>query len=204
MCPHFFSDASWSSRCTPAAPASIIALVSSKTFRWPPKPASMSATIGTSQSISSLPSAWSIWSARSSAPLIAAHHLGDAVDRVQALVGVHLAREVGVGGDLPAAEVDRLEAGADLLHGLVAGAGAERGDVRAVVQEVPELLGADARERVLDPDGAAQALDVLRSVGPLDALPALRVGWDGMGSAADTRLLLDGGSSGFLATARVR
>ena len=33
MCPHFFSDASWSSRCTPAAPASIIAFVSSKTLR---------------------------------------------------------------------------------------------------------------------------------------------------------------------------
>ena len=27
--PHFFSDASWSSKCTPAAPASIIARISS-------------------------------------------------------------------------------------------------------------------------------------------------------------------------------
>ena len=50
MCPHFFSDASWSSKCTPAAPASIIAFMSSKTFSAPPKPASASATIGANQS----------------------------------------------------------------------------------------------------------------------------------------------------------
>jgi hypothetical protein len=29
MWPHFFSDASWSSKCTPAAPASIMAFISS-------------------------------------------------------------------------------------------------------------------------------------------------------------------------------
>ncbi|CPU67000.1 Uncharacterised protein [Mycobacteroides abscessus] len=28
-CPHFFSDASWSSQCTPAAPAAIIECMSS-------------------------------------------------------------------------------------------------------------------------------------------------------------------------------
>ena len=76
MWPHFFSDASWSSKCTPAAPASIIALVSSKTFSGPPNPASPSATIGTNQSMSSLPSAWWSWSARWSAPLIRRTTLG--------------------------------------------------------------------------------------------------------------------------------
>ena len=150
MWPHFFSEASWSSRCTPAAPASIIALVSSKTFRWPPKPASMSATIGTNQSISSVAVGVVDLVGAPERVVDAANHLGDAVDRVQALVGVHLAREVGVGGDLPAGEVDRLQAGADLLDGLVAGARAERGDVRPVVQQIPELLGAALGERVLD------------------------------------------------------
>ena len=58
MWPHFFTAASWSSKCTPAAPASIIAFISSNAFSTPPKPASASATIGTSQSQSSLPSAW--------------------------------------------------------------------------------------------------------------------------------------------------
>ena len=55
--------------------------------------------------------------------------VGNAVDRVKALVGVHLAGRIGVGGDLPAAEVDGLEARARHLHRLVAGEGAERGDV---------------------------------------------------------------------------
>ncbi len=50
MWPHFFSDDSWSSQCTPAAPASIIDFISSKALSGPPKPASASATIGTIQS----------------------------------------------------------------------------------------------------------------------------------------------------------
>ena len=68
--PHFFSEASWSSKWTPAAPASIIAFISSKALSAPPKPASASATIGTSQSVSSVPSLHWIWSARHSALLI--------------------------------------------------------------------------------------------------------------------------------------
>ena len=47
--PHFFSEASWSSKCTPAAPAAIIAFISSNALSTPPKPASASATIGASQ-----------------------------------------------------------------------------------------------------------------------------------------------------------
>ena len=46
MWPHFLTEASWSSKCTPAAPASIIAFISSNAFSTPPKPASASATIG--------------------------------------------------------------------------------------------------------------------------------------------------------------
>ena len=103
-------------------------------------------------------------------------HLGDGVDRVQALVGVHLAGEVGVGGDLPAGEVDRLQARADLLDGLVAGARAERGDVRAVVQELPELLGPAFGQRVLDLDRASKAFNVVIVVGSFDTLPALLIG----------------------------
>ena len=55
----------------------------------------------------------------------AAHHRGDRVGRIQALVRVGVAGEVGVGGDLPAGQVDGLEPGLDLLHRLVAGQGAE-------------------------------------------------------------------------------
>ena len=70
--PHFFSEASWSSQCTPAAPAAIIDFISSNAFSTPPKPASASATIGASQYWPSVPSdsAHVIWSARISALLI--------------------------------------------------------------------------------------------------------------------------------------
>ena len=43
------------------------------------------------------------------------------VGRVEALVGVHRPGRVVIGGDLPAGEIDRLEAGPGHLHGLVAG-----------------------------------------------------------------------------------
>ena len=71
MWPHFLTDASWSSKWTPAAPASIIAFMSSNAFSTPPKPASASATIGAKKSMPSfLPSMWWIWSARISALLM--------------------------------------------------------------------------------------------------------------------------------------
>ena len=68
--PHFFSDESWSSKCTAAAPASMNDFMISNALSGPPKPASASATIGASQWTESSPSACAIWSARSSALLI--------------------------------------------------------------------------------------------------------------------------------------
>jgi hypothetical protein len=67
MCPHFFSLASWSSKWTPAAPASIIAFMSSKACSGPPNPASASATMGTNHWRPFRPSLHSIWSARNKA-----------------------------------------------------------------------------------------------------------------------------------------
>ena len=49
MWPHFFSAASWSSKWTPAAPASIMPFINSKPWIGPPKPASASATISAYQ-----------------------------------------------------------------------------------------------------------------------------------------------------------
>ena len=80
--------------------------------------------------------------------------------------------EVGVAGDLPARQIDRLEAGLDLLHRLVAGQRAERVDERLLLQIAPQLLRAQPRERVLDVHRAAQAHDVLGVIGPFHALPA--------------------------------
>ena len=101
-----------------------------------------------------------------------AHDLRHRVDRVERLVRIHLAGDVRVGGDLPAGQVDGLEARLHLLQRLVAGHRAQRVDERLVVHQLPQLLGAAARERVLDVDRAAQAHDVLRRVAALDALPA--------------------------------
>jgi hypothetical protein len=52
------------------------------------------------------------------------------VDRIQRLVGIHRHIAVVVGGDLPAGQVDRLDAGLGLLHGLTAGQRAQAVDVR--------------------------------------------------------------------------
>lgn len=69
--PHFFSEASWSSQWTPAAPAVIMPFISSKALSTPPNPASASATIGASQcGAPSSPSDQVIWSARSRALLM--------------------------------------------------------------------------------------------------------------------------------------
>ena len=69
MWPHFLAEASWSSKWTPAAPASIMAFISSNAFKSPPNPASASATMGANQSIadpfdSSAVLRCAIWSAR--------------------------------------------------------------------------------------------------------------------------------------------
>ena len=44
-----------------------------------------------------------------------------AVYRIEALIGIHLARGVGVGGDLPAAAVERAQSRSRGLHRLIAG-----------------------------------------------------------------------------------
>ena len=97
------------------------------------------------------------------------------VHRIQRLVGVHRRVAVVVGGDLPARQVDRLDAGLDLLHGLAAGERAEAVDVGLAVHEVPQLFGAAAGQRVLDRERAAQPHHVGGAVAALDAFPA-RVG----------------------------
>ena len=83
------------------------------------------------------------------------------VRRIQRLVRIHLAGEIRIARDLPAGEIDGVEPGLHLLHGLVAGERAERVDERLLVHVAPELLGAEPREAVLDVHRAAKAHDVL-------------------------------------------
>jgi len=91
---------------------------------------------------------------------------------VQALIGIHLPGEVGVGRDLPAAQVDGLQTGLDHLDCLVTRHGTQGGDVGLGVQQLPEPLGAAARQGGFDVDRAAQPGDIVRGVISLAPLPA--------------------------------
>ena len=107
-----------------------------------------------------------------------AAELGAGIGGIERLIGIHGAGGVGVGGDLPARQIDRLQAGADHLHRLVAGDRAERVHIILAVQQLPEPVGAAAGEAVLDRHRAAQPLDLGRRVGALDAVEAAGRGGD--------------------------
>ena len=102
----------------------------------------------------------------------APHHLRHAVGRIQALVGIDLARQIVVGRHLPAADIDGLQASLDLLYGLVAGHGSQRRDIRAGLYQIPQAFGPHASQRVFNVDRAAQARYVFRFVGALHTFPA--------------------------------
>ena len=88
-----------------------------------------------------------------------AAELGPGIGGIERLIGIHRAGGVGVGGDLPAGEIDRLEACADHLHRLIAGDRAERVQIILAVQQLPQAVGAAPGEAVLDRNRAAQPLD---------------------------------------------
>ena len=96
----------------------------------------------------------------------------DRVGGIKGLVGVGRAGQVCIGCHLPTGAVDGLQAGLYLLHRLVAGDRAEGADVRLFLHVLPQLLGPDLGQRVLDLHAAAQAEHVFRRVGPLDPFPA--------------------------------
>ena len=58
------------------------------------------------------------------------HDRRHAVGRIKALVRIHLSGEIRIRRDLPAAQINRFQSRFHLLHGLVAGERAERGNKR--------------------------------------------------------------------------
>ena len=94
----------------------------------------------------------------------AANQLGNRGRGIERLVGIHLAGIVGVGGDLPAGDVDRLEPGLDLLQRLVAGQRAEGPHERPFGEQPAEPRGAAPGEAVLDPDRAGELVDIGRRI----------------------------------------
>ncbi len=101
----------------------------------------------------------------------ALHHARHRVDRVQTLIRIHLSGRVRIAGHLPTRAVDRLESRLHGLHGLIPGHAAERADDRFAFKQAPELLRAEARQRMLDAHGAAQPRHIGGGVGPFDAAP---------------------------------
>src|SRR6266700_2590560 len=87
-------------------------------------------------------------------------HARHAVVRIQALVRIHLATEVRIRRNLPAAQIDSLEAGFGHLNRLISCERAKSGNIFLLLKHVPELLRAGASERMLYLDGSAKTPDV--------------------------------------------
>ncbi len=102
----------------------------------------------------------------------AARQVGSAVGRVERLVGVGLARIVGITRNLPATEVDRLEPCLHHLDCLVACHRPQRPDEWLGVEQIPQPFGAAARQRVFNMHGAAQPHHFFGCVAAVNALPA--------------------------------
>ena len=90
----------------------------------------------------------------------------------KALAWVGVARDVGVTGNLPPAQVDGFEAGPDHLGGLGAGEGAECGNVLLCLEQMPQAFGPHFGQGVLDFDATAELDYVFGGVVPLDAGPS--------------------------------
>jgi hypothetical protein len=169
--PHFFTAASWSSKCTPAAPRFDHRLHELERVQHAAEPGFGVGDDGREEIDVAL--------AFHVLDLVGAHERvvdpphdqRHRIDRIQRLVRIHLARDVGVRRDLPAGEVDRFEPGLHLLQRLVAGERAQRVDERLVVDELPQLLGAAPSERVLDVDRAPETNDVFLPSNP-DGCPS--------------------------------
>ena len=100
---------------------------------------------------------------------------GHRAHRVERLVGVRVQRGVGVGGHLPAGQVDRTKTRSCALHRLATREAAERGHVVLGVDEPPQGFRGRFRDHVAFPDRASEPNDVLGLIRPGDPLPALLV-----------------------------
>jgi hypothetical protein len=167
--PHFFSEASWSSKWIPAAPASIVGVE---------RPAEAGLGVGHDrhQQRPRRPAVDPLDLLGPQQRVVdPADQRRDAVGRVQALVGVDLLGQVGVGRDLPAGQVDGLQAGLDHLHRLAAGERAERRQVVPLGEQRPQPLRAVPGQGVLRLDHGPQPQHLLGAVVAPDPPPA-RVG----------------------------
>jgi hypothetical protein len=69
---------------------------------------------------------------------------GNTVGGIETLVRIHLPAKIGVGGNLPAAQVDGFQSRSRHFDRLIAGERAESGDVAILLEQAPKLLSARA------------------------------------------------------------
>ena len=100
------------------------------------------------------------------------HHGGNARHRVQRLIRIHRQAFIGVRGHLPAGQVDRRNAGLDLLHGLIASERAQGIDEGHLGHHLPQLFRSASGEGVLDVQAAPQPIHLFCGVAALHAFPA--------------------------------
>ena len=173
--PHFFSEASWSSKWTPAAPASIIDFISSKAFSGAAEtglgigddgsepigaraPSSVVDLVGALQRVVDAPApAGTAWRDR-----------GSGRDTSAPAV-------VGVRGDLPARQIDRLEPRLYRLHRLIARERAKRAHKGRRVQRLPKARRAAFGQRMRHAQRASELLHVLGSEVATDAIKTVGV-----------------------------
>ena len=112
------------------------------------------------------------------------HEVRRGITRIEALVGIHVACGIAIGGHLPATAINRFQPGLHHFNGLIAGDGAERRNVGIRVHQIPQPLRAKPRQRVLNLDRAAQPQHIRVRVRTCDAGPA------GIGGPVIERMLL--------------
>ena len=86
--------------------------------------------------------------------------IGHRVHGIEGLVRIHLGRGIGIRGDLPARQINGLEPGFHLLHGLVAGQRPKGRQKRLGREQLPQPCGAQFCQRVPDAKRTGQAFDI--------------------------------------------
>ena len=95
------------------------------------------------------------------------------IGRVEALVGIHRTGHIGIGCNLPARQVNRLQSGAGHLHRLIAGHGAKGIDIIFRSQQLPQFAGSPVGQSMLDLHRSTQLRHILSAVRPFDILKAI-------------------------------
>jgi len=122
--------------------------------------------------------------------------LGPGARGIQALVGKHRACRVVVCRDLPARQIDALQASFDHLHRLISRRCPKRGNERLVLKKLPKPIGSRLSQRVVNANRAAQPMHIFRRVCPVDSRKSplgssrpIRIAPEASGnSAADGRM----------------